>query len=122
MTDDGLLALALTGDSMITRRVSRSRDEQARRLFDRIQGADVAFTNLEVLPTDFRGHPAQESGGDHMAAHAWVIDDLLEMGFDMCAASRVSRTVPRQPRFSSGSSAYRGRSAPGSRSRMIQQR
>ena len=79
--------LALTGDSLITRRVSRAGDARAVALRERLQAADAAFTNLEVLPNDFVGYPVQESGGDHLAAHAWVIDELVAIGFDLFAAA-----------------------------------
>ncbi len=87
MTHDSSFTLLLTGDSMITRRVSRAGDARAVALRERIQAADVAFTNLEVLPNDFVGHPVQDSGGDHMAANAWVIDDLVAMGFGLFATA-----------------------------------
>ncbi len=77
------LTLALTGDSMITRRVSQAGDATAQALFDHLRAADVAFTNMEVLPNDFRGYPAQECGGTHLAARSWVIDELREIGFDL---------------------------------------
>jgi len=79
--------LALTGDSIVTRRISVQRDEPTRRLMDLIAGVDVAFTNLEVLPNDFRGHPAVESGGTHLAGAAWVLDELLALGFDLFACA-----------------------------------
>jgi poly-gamma-glutamate synthesis protein (capsule biosynthesis protein) len=81
------LTLVLSGDSMITRRVSTSRDAAVTGLIEHIRGADAAFTNLEVLPNDFRGHPAQESGGTHLAAHHWVVDDLHRLGFDLFATA-----------------------------------
>jgi len=83
----GQLTLALAGDSMITRRVSQTNDPAARTLYDHLRAADVAFTNMEVLPNDFRGYPAQECGGTHLAAHSWVIDDLREIGFDLFSAA-----------------------------------
>jgi len=79
--------LVLTGDSIITRRVSARRDEPTRRLVKRIEDADVAFTNLEVLPNDFRGYPAVESGGTHLAAGAWVLEELTAMGFNLFACA-----------------------------------
>ncbi len=81
------LRLALTGDSIITRRTAIYRDEPTVRLVELIRGADLAFTNLEVLPNDFRGYPAVESGGTHLVAHSWVLDDLLAMGFDLFACA-----------------------------------
>jgi poly-gamma-glutamate synthesis protein (capsule biosynthesis protein) len=82
---DSPLRLALTGDSIIQRRLLSRSDEAVRPLFDLIRGADLAFTNLEVLPNDYRGHPAQESGGSHFGAPAWVVDELTEAGFDLFA-------------------------------------
>lgn len=79
--------IALTGDSIITRRVSTSGDPATRALIGALGAADVAFTNLEVIPNDFRGYPAQESGGSHFATHSWVIDDLVAMGFDLFACA-----------------------------------
>ncbi len=77
------LRLALTGDSMITRSAVASRSESVARLIELIKDVDVAFTNLEVLPNDFRGYPAVESGGTHLAAHHRVLDDLVDMGFNL---------------------------------------
>ncbi len=85
--NDNSLTVLLTGDSLITRRVSRAGDPGAVVLRERIQVADVAFTNLEVVPNDFVGYPVQESGGDHLAANAWVIDELVAMGFDLFATA-----------------------------------
>ncbi len=81
------LRLALTGDSIITRRTAVYQDEPTRQLLALIRGADLAFTNLEVLPNDFRGYPAVESGGTHLVAHSWVLDELLAMGFDLFACA-----------------------------------
>src|SRR5918995_1490433 len=83
MADQGSLRLALTGDSMITRVALAPRDESVVELVALIRGADVAFTNLEVLPNDFRGYPAVESGGTHLAAHRGVLDHLIDMGFNL---------------------------------------
>jgi poly-gamma-glutamate synthesis protein (capsule biosynthesis protein) len=60
-------------------------DATLRPLFDLIRSADIAFTNLEVLPNDFVGEPARESGGTHFGAPAWVLDELTEAGFDLFA-------------------------------------
>ena len=81
------LRLALTGNSILERRLNSRTDPELLPLFDLIRGADIAFTNLEVLPNDFRGHPAQESGGSHFGAPAWVIDELRDAGFDLFATA-----------------------------------
>ncbi|HLI51945.1 MAG TPA: CapA family protein, partial [Thermomicrobiaceae bacterium] len=81
------LQLLLTGDSMITRHAFVEDDEPTRELLELIRSADLAFTNLEVLPNDFRGYPASECGGTHMAANSWVLDDLISAGFDLVSAA-----------------------------------
>lgn len=85
MTDT--LSMILTGDSMITRGLAMGEDDDARALAAHIGSADVALTNLEVLPNDFKGYPAQESGGTHLAAGAWVLDELTDLGFNLFPAA-----------------------------------
>jgi poly-gamma-glutamate capsule biosynthesis protein CapA/YwtB (metallophosphatase superfamily) len=81
------LRLLLTGDSILQRRL-RSRDDGViGPLFDRVRAADVAFTNLEVLANDYRGDPVLESGGSHFGAPAWVLDELVDAGFDLFATA-----------------------------------
>ncbi|MGH2559480.1 MAG: CapA family protein, partial [Thermomicrobiales bacterium] len=79
--------LALTGDSIVTRRGRIAGDPAAGELAERIQAADAAFTNLEFLPNDFAGYPALESGGSHLAARAGVLDDLRDAGFALFACA-----------------------------------
>lgn len=80
-----MLRLALTGDSIVQRRLLSRGDATLRPLFDLIRSVDVSFTNLEILPNDFVGDPALESGGSHFGAPSWVVDELLETGFDLFA-------------------------------------
>ncbi|ABF62091.1 CapA family protein [Ruegeria sp. TM1040] len=78
-----MTTLALTGDSILQRRLLSTSDPVIKPLFDLIRGCDAAFTNLEVLPNDYRGDPAFDSGGSHFGAPSWVLDDLVEAGFGM---------------------------------------
>src|SRR4051812_38549884 len=75
------MRLALTGDSILERRLNSRTDPELLPLFDLIRAADIGFTNLEVLPNDFRGHPAQESGGAHFCAPPRGIDELRDARF-----------------------------------------
>src|SRR5689334_17868973 len=79
------LRLALAGDSIVQRPLLTTEDVTRRPLFDLIRSADISFTNLEVLPNDFVGDPALESGGSHFGAPARVLDELTEAGFDLFA-------------------------------------
>jgi poly-gamma-glutamate synthesis protein (capsule biosynthesis protein) len=87
MTPRPPLRIALTGDSILMRRLGSLTDAQVRPLFDLVRDADVAFTNLECLPNGYRGDPALESGGSHFAAPPWAIDELVDAGFDLFAAA-----------------------------------
>ena len=81
------MKLLLTGDSILQRRLQSRDDPALKPLFDRVRAADVAFTNLEVLANDYRGDPALESGGSHFGAPSWVLDELVEAGFDLFATA-----------------------------------
>lgn len=82
-----MTTLALTGDSILQRRLLSTSDRVIKPLFDLIRGCDAAFTNLEVLPNDYVGDPAFDSGGSHFGAPSWVLDDLVEAGFGMFATA-----------------------------------
>ncbi|GBQ33044.1 poly-gamma-glutamate biosynthesis like protein [Gluconacetobacter sacchari DSM 12717] len=81
------MRLALTGDSILLRPLNSYTDPAARPLFDLIRASDVAFTNLEVVPNDYEGDPALESGGSHFGAPAHVLDDLAQAGFSLFSAA-----------------------------------
>ncbi|CAN5514510.1 CapA family protein [soil metagenome] len=84
----GELSIALTGDSAIMRGgIANAVERPVQQLVERLRDADVTFTNLEVLANDFQGYPAEETGGDHMAGHSRVIDELVGMGFDLFATA-----------------------------------
>lgn len=80
------MKIALTGDSIVTRRGLGS-NPAARPLFDMLRGCDAAFTNIEVVPSGFRGDPSFENDGSHLAAEPAVLDDLLACGFNLFTAA-----------------------------------
>jgi poly-gamma-glutamate capsule biosynthesis protein CapA/YwtB (metallophosphatase superfamily) len=75
--------IALTGDSIITRRISMYTEAAHTRLFDLIRGADASFTNLEMLFHDYEPYPMNESGGTYMRAEPALLKELVWAGFDM---------------------------------------
>lgn len=80
----GTMTFALTGDAIITRRLSPHQEPEFLRLVDVIRGADVAFTNLEMLFHDYtEGYPATHSGGTWMAAEPLMARELVWAGFDI---------------------------------------
>ncbi len=81
------LSFALSGDSIIQRRLLSRADPVLCPLFDLVRAADIAFTDLEVLANDYRGDPALECGGSHFGAPAWVLDELTDGGFNLFATA-----------------------------------
>jgi poly-gamma-glutamate synthesis protein (capsule biosynthesis protein) len=79
----GDLTLALTGDSIITRRLSVYSEPAFTRLLDLVRGADAAFTNIEMLFHDFEPYPMNESGGTYMRAEPALAKELAWAGFDL---------------------------------------
>ena len=75
--------MALTGDSIITRKLSVYGEPAFTRLFDMVRGADVAFTNLEMLFHDYEPYAMNESGGTYMRADPALARELVWAGFDM---------------------------------------
>ena len=76
-------SLALTGDSIITRKISIYTEPAFTRLIDLIRNADAAFTNLEMLFHDYEPYAMNESGGTYMRAEPALLKDLVWAGFDL---------------------------------------
>lgn len=79
----GPVTFALTGDSIITRKLSVYSEPEFVRLMDLIRGADVGFTNLEMLFHDYESPPMNESGGTWMRAEPALVKELVWAGFDL---------------------------------------
>lgn len=79
------LTITATGDSLITRRLPEYDDEAFRRMAGLIGSADVAFTNMEMVLSDFTGTPVVESGGMNLSAPPGVARDLQRLGFNLTA-------------------------------------
>ena len=82
---DGGFTMALTGDSLITMKLSVHTEPAFLEMIDLIRGADVAFTNLEMLLHDYEPYPSTESGGTYMRADPSIAKELVWAGFDMVA-------------------------------------
>jgi poly-gamma-glutamate capsule biosynthesis protein CapA/YwtB (metallophosphatase superfamily) len=81
-SNDGF-SMALTGDSIITRRLSVYKEPAFMKMIDLIRGADVAFTNLEMLFHDYETYPMHASGGTYMRADPALVKELVWAGFDL---------------------------------------
>jgi poly-gamma-glutamate synthesis protein (capsule biosynthesis protein) len=79
------ITVTATGDALITRRLPQYRDEAFARVAGVIQSADVAFTNMEMVLSDYQGSPVVEAGGGNLSAEPAVARDLQRLGFNLTA-------------------------------------
>ena len=77
------LTLALTGDSIITRKLSVYEEPEFLRMIDLLRGADLAFTNLEILFHDWESYPMSSSGGTYMRAQPELVQEFVWAGIDI---------------------------------------
>jgi len=83
--NDEVFTIALTGDSIISRRLSVYQEPEFIKMLELIRSADVAFTNLETLFHDYEPYPMHQSGGTYMRAEPALARELVWAGFDMVA-------------------------------------
>src|SRR5690349_10551113 len=79
------LRVTATGDALCTRRLNAHKDAPYLRLIELIRGCDLAFTNMEVVLSSFRGTPVVESGGFHLSTDPAIARDLMWLGFNCTA-------------------------------------
>ena len=83
-------SLAITGDSIINRRLSVYGEEKFSSLIKILRDADVAYTQFETVIHDYNGkgvYPAAVSGGTWMRSPRFVVDELKWMGFDILSSA-----------------------------------
>ena len=83
VSQEDTFAMALTGDSIITRKLSVYNEPEFLKMIELIRSADVAFTNLEVLFHDYEPYPMHQSGGTYMRAEPALVKELSWAGFDL---------------------------------------
>lgn len=76
-------SVALTGDLFIASHIMNYREPEFLKVFEKIRGCDLGFTNLEVLLNDYKGIPAAESGGTYAGAPSSLVEDVKWAGFHM---------------------------------------
>jgi poly-gamma-glutamate synthesis protein (capsule biosynthesis protein) len=83
LSADGMFTVALTGDAIITRRLSPYKEPLYLDMIELVRSADASFVNLEVLFHDYEPYPASSSGGTYMRADPNLANELVWAGFDM---------------------------------------
>lgn len=81
------MTMALTGDSIITQRLSPYREPEFLKMIEIVRNADVAFTNIEMLFHNYEGYPSVVSGGTYMRAEPAMAKELAWAGFDLGACA-----------------------------------
>ncbi len=83
VADQDTFTFALTGDSIITRRLSVYKEPPFLDLVGLVRSADAAFTNLEMLFHDYETYAMNQSGGTYMRAEPSLARELVWAGFDI---------------------------------------
>lgn len=82
------IALALTGDILLTRRASVFKEPMYLELMDILRKADGVFGNLETTIRNWdEGHPALGGLGTYMTTPPTLLDDIKWMGFNLLSCA-----------------------------------
>tara|TARA_B100000575_G_scaffold150619_1_gene120056 strand:+ start:2606 stop:3877 length:1272 start_codon:yes stop_codon:yes gene_type:complete len=79
--------MALTGDAIITRKLSVYNEPPFLEMIKLIRSADVGFTNFEMLLHDYEPYPMHKSGGTYMRAKPSLAKELVWAGFDIVSTA-----------------------------------
>ena len=82
-----IFTMALTGDAIITRKLSVYNEPPFLEMIKLIRSADVAFTNFEMLLHDYEPYPMNKSGGTYMRAKPSMAKELIWAGFDIVSTA-----------------------------------
>ena len=85
--NDDIFSMALTGDAIITRKLSVYNEPPFLEMIKIIRSADVAFTNFEMLLHDYEPYPMHKSGGTYMRAEPSMAKELIWAGFDIVSTA-----------------------------------
>lgn len=82
---DEPFTMALTGDSIINRKLSVYDEPRYLEMIELLRNADMAFTNLETVLHDYEPYAMAESGGTWMRSDPQMAHELAWAGIDMVA-------------------------------------
>ncbi|MBI4334120.1 MAG: CapA family protein [Chloroflexi bacterium] len=85
-SESGDLTLALTGDAMVSRRLSLYQEPAYLELVKLLQGADAAFCNMEMPVHDY-DLPPNFTSGTHMTSDPRAAEDLRWMGINLASTA-----------------------------------
>ena len=79
--------MALTGDAIITRKLSVYNEPPFMEMIKLIRSADLGFTNFEMLLHDYEPYPMHKSGGTYMRGKPSLAKELVWAGFDIVSTA-----------------------------------
>ena len=85
--EKGNFALALAGDTMLTRRLTPFREEKFLRLRDILRGADAAFANLEGTVHSWDEGTPGITQGTFMTTDPKLLEDLKWLGINLVSCA-----------------------------------
>ena len=85
--EKGNFALALAGDTMLTRRLTPFREEKFLRLGEILRGADAAFANLEGTVHNWDEGTPGITQGTFMTTDPKLLEDLKWLGINMVSCA-----------------------------------
>ena len=85
--EKGDFTIALTGDSMLSRRLSVFDEDTYKALVDILRGADATFTNLETTVHRWDEGSPGISRGTFMTTEPWLLGELKWMGINMVSCA-----------------------------------
>ena len=86
-TNNDIFSMALTGDAIITRKLSVYKEPSFLEMIKLIRSSDIAFTNFEMLLHDYEPFPMHKSGGTYMRAEPSMAKELIWAGFDIVSTA-----------------------------------
>lgn len=86
-SEGGEIVLALTGDTLLTRRLSPFREDRFLQLREILRAADVVYTNFESSAHENGDGTPTLGEGTYMTTEPRLLDDLKWLGFNLVSAA-----------------------------------
>ena len=89
-SESGNCRIALTGDSMLTRKLSSFTEERYQALVSLLRGADACFSNLETTVRSWdEGSPAisRMGRGTFMTTEPWLVEEMRWLGINLLSCA-----------------------------------
>src|SRR3972149_3072815 len=86
-SEKGDIRIAVSGDTMLNRRLSVFDEEEYLELVKVLRESDVAFTNMETTVHEFNECPPGRTRGAYMTTEPRLLEDLKWMGINLVSCA-----------------------------------